>query len=135
MAYIPSTPTSQIITKSQGNQTTYQYNAGNWNTAIAGGVGFEFGTGDKRSFIVSVNYVKGLGNTESSITTLPGNKPIVTSFESHSSSWNVRMGIPISLGKNKADIKRQLPNQKIYKVGKKCGQGLYQHNKRYTKRI
>ncbi len=133
MAFLPGAPTSEIVTKSQNNQTAYQYNAGAWNTAVEAGVGFVFGKGAKQNLVISLNYVKGLGSQNSEITTL-GNKPTVTSLESHASSWNVRMGIPITLSKKKATVKQQ-PIQKIYYREKKCSQYVPQYHSRCSKRI
>ncbi len=122
VAYIPSIPTSEIYAKSQASQTSYEYNAGNWNTALISGLGFEFGKNAQRKFNVSINYVKGISNLGTkSITTLSGNKSTTTSMKSSASSWNLRMGIPISLNKKKPVVVKQPVIEKTYKEEKKCG--------------
>ncbi|HEY5773484.1 MAG TPA: hypothetical protein VIS75_12675, partial [Chitinophagaceae bacterium] len=55
-------PKTDIVTKTQGGQTTYEYRAGNWNTAFLTGMGFEFGRNKQRLLNVSINYFKGIGN-------------------------------------------------------------------------
>lgn len=126
IAYIPSTPSSEIYTKSQGSQNTYEYNAGNWKTAMIGGMGFEFGNNEVSKFIVSINYLKGMGNLDAkSITSVSGGKPAITTLRSNASSWNLRMGIPISFNKKKPVEKKQPVVEKTYKEykeAKKCGQ-------------
>ncbi|MBA2562334.1 MAG: hypothetical protein H0V14_05360 [Chitinophagaceae bacterium] len=136
VAYIPSAPSAEINTKSQGTQTSYEYNAGNWKTALISGVGFEFGKNALSKFNVSINYVKGMGNNldTKSITTVSGNKSTTTTLESDASSWNLRMGIPINLNKKKPVIKQQII-EKTYKEEKKCGQYKSQYKPRCSKVI
>lgn len=135
VAYIPSAPTSEIYTKSQGMQTNYEYNAGNWKTAVTSGVGFEFGNNEKRTFNISINYLKGISNLDAkTINTVSGNKPSNTSLESNASNWNLRMGIPISLTKKKPVVKQQVI-EKNYKEEKKCGQYRIQYKSRCSKVI
>jgi len=106
MGYIPVVK-SDVVTKTQAGQTTYQYNAGNWNTAFIAGTGFEFGRGSTRQFTVSVNYFKGLGNLdEKTITSVSGGKTVTTNLESASSGWNLKVGIPFTLkAKSKTERK------------------------------
>jgi len=97
MGFIPAVK-NDVITKTQDGQTTYQYNAGNWQTAVVAGAGLEFGSGATRKMTVSVNYVKGIGNLDKqTITSLSGGKTVTTTLESVSSAWNLRIGVPISL--------------------------------------
>lgn len=97
MGFIPGTK-NDVAIKTQAGQTTYQYNAGNWNTALIAGTGFEFGRGSTRQFTVSLNYIKGLGNmNEQSITTVSAGKTVTTNLSSASSSWNLKVGIPFTL--------------------------------------
>jgi hypothetical protein len=100
---------NDVVTKTQAGQTTYQYNAGNWNTALIAGTGFEFGRGSTRQFTISVNYLKGLGNMdEKTITSTSGGKTVTTNLESASSAWNLKVGIPFTLkAKNKSDKKTE----------------------------
>ena len=104
MGYVPGGK-ADVVTRTQSAQTTYQYNAGNWNTALIAGAGFEFGRGSTRQFTVSVNYFKGLGNLdEKTISSVSGGKTITTNLESASSGWNLRVGVPFTLkAKNKTD--------------------------------
>ncbi len=100
MGFIPAVK-NDVVTKSQAGQTTYQYNAGNWQTALIAGAGFEFGKGSTRKLAVSLNYIKGLGNLdEQTITSVSGGKTVTTILESVSSGWNLRLGIPITLKSN-----------------------------------
>jgi hypothetical protein len=125
IAYMPSVPSTEIENKSVGGQSLYQYNAGNWRTAITGGLGFQFGRNTHQGFIVSLNYLKGMGSglDTKSLTTMEGNKLTNTSLSSTASSWNLRMGIPISLSKKKPLAKEQvIVTEKIYKAENKCGQ-------------
>lgn len=136
VAYIPSTPNDQIVTKADGNGTSYLYNAGNWRTALTGGLGFEFGRNSTRAFLVSLNYLKGMGNglDTRTITTVEGNKQTNTSLSSNSSGWNLRMGIPISLAKKKPVVKEQVV-ERVYKVENKCGQYKMQYKSRCNKTL
>ena len=55
-------PKTDIVTKTEGSQTAYEYRAGNWNTAFLTGMGFEFGRNNQRLLNVSINYFAGIGN-------------------------------------------------------------------------
>ena len=84
--------------KIQGSQTLYTYNAGNWNTAFFTGIGVEFGKGNRQSFLISLQYLKGIGNMgNKTLQTETGNKTINTLFTSRTSQWNITAGFPISL--------------------------------------
>ena len=123
IAYIPFTPSAEINSKSAGTQTSYAYNAGNLKTALISGVGFEFGNNEQRKFVLSINHVMGMGNNdEKSITTTSFNKPTVTSLKSDASSWNLRMGIPISFTKKKPVAAKQEMIKRTYNNESKCGQ-------------
>lgn len=98
MAFIPSNQPN-VISKTQGSQTLNTYNAGNVKTAVLTGAGFEIGNNARRHFTLSVNYFKGLGGDESSITTQSGTKTTTTTLRSKVSGWNATIGIPISLAK------------------------------------
>jgi hypothetical protein len=122
VAYIPFTPSSEIEIKHLGAQTGYQYNAGNWKTALITGVGFEFGKNALSKFNVSINYARNISKLEQSITTESGTKLITTSLKSQASSWNLRMGIPISLHKKKSVIAKQPVIKRSFLEEKKCSQ-------------
>ena len=100
LAIIPS-GAEGIETETKGGQTTYEYKAG-WNTALIAGTAFEFGTLKQSGFVVSINFLKGLGNKEQTINTVANGKPTATSFRSNASGFNVSLGIPIHLKKNKS---------------------------------
>lgn len=111
MGFIPNTP-ADVITKIQNGQTTYQYRAGNWNTALMTGLAFEFGKNKTRLFTVGVNYMKGIGNlNKQSITTVQGAKTLTTQLRSEVSAWNMRIGIPFTLGNKKPAVKQQADNR------------------------
>ncbi len=101
IGYIPSVK-PDVISKTSGGQTTYEYRAGNWNTALMAGMGVEFGRKQQRLFTVSVNYFTGVGNlAEQTIVSSVGNKNTVTHLESAASGWNLRVGIPFTIGQKK----------------------------------
>jgi hypothetical protein len=121
MGFIPAAKTD-VVTKTQSGQTIYQYNAGNWNTALVAGAGFEFGRGSTRQFTVSVNYFKGLGNLdEQTISSASGGKSVTTILESATSGWNMKIGIPFTLGGKKPAIKKRT-EKKTEQRKSGCGQ-------------
>jgi hypothetical protein len=89
---------STVGTEIKGARTMYTYNAG-LRTALIAGTAFEFGSRNQPRFIVSVNYLKGLGNNTQTITTNEDLKSSVTSFSSKTSGFNINLGIPFSLKK------------------------------------
>jgi hypothetical protein len=97
LGLIPS-PKTDIISKTQGGETTYEYRAGNWNTALMTGIGFEFGRNKQRLVNVSVNHFTGIGNmNKQTVSTISGSKMSVANLESNASGWNMRIGIPFTL--------------------------------------
>ena len=121
MGFIPSVKTD-VITKMQNGQTTYEYRAGNWNTALVTGMGFEFGKNNTRLFTLSVNYFKGIGNLEKqTVSTVIGTKTLTTQLQSEVSGWNMRIGVPFTLGAKKPAIKQQAV-KKTQQPKSKCGQ-------------
>lgn len=123
-AFIPSV-NQDITTQVQGNQTSYKYQAGNWNSAIIAGTGLEFGKNVERKFTVTISYLKGLGNLNNrSIVTTSGGKTTVTNLNSNVSNWNLTAGIPITLYKKKAAVKPQIKEVKVEEVKRerKCGE-------------
>ena len=97
-------PKTDIVSKSQAGQTTYEYRAGNWNTAFLTGMGFEFGRNKERLLNVSINYFKGIGNlNQQTISNESGIKTNYATLDSKASGWNMRVGIPFTLvGEKKA---------------------------------
>lgn len=121
-AFIPGVK-SDLVT---GNGT-YRYNAGNWNTALVAGSGFEFGKGLQRKFTVSFYFLKGLGNLGTqTLVTERNAKTTETRFDSKVSGWNMTLGLPFTLSKKKALVQQPKVEQKNteqkteYKS--KCGQ-------------
>lgn len=120
LGYIPFTK-SNVTTKGQGTQTVYEYRAGNWNTAVTAGAGFEFGRKDTRLFTVSINYFKGLGKNEETITANNGVKTTTTNLQSVASGWNMRVGIPFTLKAKKPTAKKdRKPNCGQYRTIYRC---------------
>ena len=136
VAFIPFAPSSEIEAKSDGAQISYQYNAGNWNTAITGGLGFQFGRNTKQGVLVSLSYLHGIGSAldTKTITTVEGNKLTNTNLSSTASSWNVGMGIPISLSKKKSIVKEPV-SEKVFAEEKRCGQYKIQYKSRCTRTL
>ena len=95
-------PKTDIVTKTGGGQTAYEYRAGNWNTAFLTGMGFEFGRNQQRLLNVSINYFKGIGNMNAqTVSNESGIKTSYATLESNASGWNMRVGIPFTLAGNK----------------------------------
>ena len=95
-------PKTDIVTKTGGGQTAYEYRAGNWNTAFLTGMGFEFGRNNQRLLNVSINYFKGIGNMNTeTVSNESGIKTSYATLESNASGWNMRVGIPFTLGEKK----------------------------------
>ena len=130
MGFIPAVK-KDVVTRIQGGQTSYEYRAGNWNTALMTGMGFEFGKNKTRLFTVSVNYFKGIGNLNTqTISTVTGTKTLTTQLQSSVSGWNMRIGVPFTFGPKKPAIKQQ--TEKINQQHKSnCGQYrlMYRCNK------
>ena len=120
VAYLPS-----IEKDIESNGSLYQYNAGNYETAMVSGMGFEFGKGKQRLFTLSVFYTKGLGKQdEQRIDKIENDKIAGATLNSKTSSWGMMVGVPFSFSKNKKAIApvqaTKAPEQKqSYKS--KCG--------------
>jgi len=96
-------PKTDIVTKTQGGQTTYEYRAGNWNTAFLTGMNFEFGRNKQRLLNVSINYFTGIGNMDKqTISNESGIKTSYATLESKASGWNMRIGIPFTLAEKRS---------------------------------
>jgi hypothetical protein len=127
LGFIPSVKTDVIETTKAG-QTTYEYRAGNWNTALIAGTGFEFGRKSTRLFTVSINYFKGLGNMGDRTITSEGiAKQTVTTLNSDVSGWNMRVGIPFSLNGKKSAAKskeKRKSDCQQYKIIYRCRRSI-----------
>ncbi len=120
VAYLPS-----IEKDLQSDGSIYQYNAGNYKTAMVSGMGFEFGKGKQRLFTLSVFYTNRLGNQdEQRIASIENDKMANTTFNSNTSSWGMMVGVPFSFSKTRkaiAPVKPTMtPEQKQY-YKSKCG--------------
>lgn len=120
VAYLPSVKNNLITSGS-----TYQYNAGNYKTAMVSGMGFEFGKGQQRLFTLSLFYTKGLGKMDQeSIANLQNEKMTNTTLTSKSSGWGMMVGVPFSFSKNKkliAPVKTTAPLHYKQYHKSKCG--------------
>lgn len=139
MAFVPASA-ADIATNVQGNLTSYEYAAGDYKTALIAGTGLVFGKNDREKLIVSVNYLRGIGNLQTkSLTTInESSKPVTTNISSNASNWNLRVGIPIGVTKTKKPSQpkeviiikqrmevRQPAEIKEQKQEKKCGSYQY----------
>jgi len=123
MAFIPTASAAEIATKNNGTINSYEYNAGNWKSAVVAGAGFTFGKNHQEKLVVSINYLRGIGNLQTkNITTTLDSKPTTTYISSTASNWNLRIGIPFSFGKKTAATMKK-PGEVKENSGKekKCG--------------
>jgi hypothetical protein len=117
MAYRPSVDESF---ERDGN--SYQYNAGNWKSAVISGLAFELAKGAKRQATVGVHYTKGIGIEKETLNTVTDSKPSTTYFSSNASSWAVTLGVPISLAKKQTPVKEvKVIEYKKTEYKSKCG--------------
>ena len=119
LAYLPSVKNDLVITN-----LGYQYNAGNYKTAVVTGMGLEFGKGQQRLFTLSLVYTKGLGKpAEQSIANIENEKVPNTVLNSKSSAWGMMVGIPFSLTKTKKiiPVKTVTPTHYRQHFKSKCG--------------
>jgi len=111
-AYIPSVG-PDVFSETESGITTYHYMAGNWNTAVVAGLNVEFGKNTQKAFNIGIQYIKGVGNLGTkTLTSMSGAKEHTTTLSSDASGWNLKAGIPITLGKKKPQVKpemRQVP--------------------------
>lgn len=120
MGFIPAVK-NDVVTKVQNAQTNYEYRAGNWNTAIMAGTGVEFGRKDTRLFTVSINYYRGLGNLNTeTLNAQSGSKAVTAHLNSATSGWDLRVGIPFTLGGPKTAKKAK--TEKKPQARRSCGQ-------------
>jgi hypothetical protein len=106
-------PKTDIVTKTGGGQTAYEYRAGNWNTAFLTGMGFEFGRNQQRLLNVSINYFKGIGNMNTqTVSNESGIKTSYATLESNASGWNMRVGIPFTLAEKKSGKQKSVNKTK-----------------------
>ncbi len=106
----------------------YQYNAGNWTTAVQAGTNFEFARNGKPTLSLSLNYLRGFGNMDmQTVTTLSNGKTYTNNFSSKASSFSATVGVPITLYHKKPVVKRVIMYRKVeqkkecIKVKTSCG--------------
>jgi hypothetical protein len=109
MAYFPSAGKNIII-----NENGYQYNAGEYKSAVVSSLGFEFDNGRQRLFTLSIFYSKGIGSLKSKELPPAENKLGSTYLNSNSSSWGMVVGIPFSLAKTKKIAAAPQPAKTYY---------------------
>jgi len=128
MAFIPN-PSTAIANAFQSNEMVYQYSAGNWTSAVIGGVNFAFAKGDINKYVVGIQYLKGIGNlSNETLTTASESKAMTTQLSSRSAAWNVTVGMPLNFTKStnskpaslqKTEMPKQVSAvQKIQKIQK-----------------
>ncbi len=107
------------------DQTSFSYQAGNYDMGIVSRVGFEFAKNNTARFTVAVQYLKGISNlNERQVITSGATKSHVTTVGSSVSSWSLVAGIPINLYKKQQVQKTQVIMQKkeVKHSPSKCGQ-------------
>jgi opacity protein-like surface antigen len=115
LAYLPISKKDMLY-----NGATYQYNAGNWKTAVVSAMAFEFGRGRERIMTLSLFYTKALGKLgEQTIVSEVNGKPQTSYFSSKSSAWGLALGVPFSLSKTKKTVVRK-PEQKEKEYKSRC---------------
>jgi hypothetical protein len=109
-----------VVETKAGN---YTYNAGQMKTSFTSGMGFEFAKGKARLFTLRVNYLKGLGDDKTILTTSSGTKTVTTTLNSTVSGWSSTIGIPISFAKRTATKTQQQKKtnceRKIYRCSER----------------
>ena len=128
--FIPSTHTDVISTSVNG-QPAHEYRAGNWSTAVMTGMAFEFGKNKTSLLTVGINYYKGLGNLNTqTISSTTATKTSTAYVSSAVSGWNMRIGLPITLGTKKPAVTKQTQTQ-VQQPKRGCSQyrTLYRCNK------
>ena len=121
IGYMPIAKDHLVNVNEMGN-SKYEYRAGNMRTAVLSGVGFEFGKNDRRQFTINVNYLRSIGNKGTQhITSLNGTKTVTTQLRSNVTGWNLKMGVPFTLGAKKAVLK-QPASQKVILNTQRCQQ-------------
>ncbi|HMJ48149.1 MAG TPA: hypothetical protein VK498_12520 [Ferruginibacter sp.] len=92
------TGAGKIESETKNGQTTYEYNA-DARTALKAGTSFEFGSLNRPKFVISINYLKNLGNSEETINSVSNGKTQATTFRTRSSAFNVSLGFPLNFSK------------------------------------
>lgn len=120
MAYIPSTKPDF-----SAKQISYTYNAGNWNTALITGMGFEFAKGKTKLFQVNLQYLKGIGNMSiAKLQTEANGKSVETRYSSRASSWSLSFGVPVSFAKNTSAKKHKEQRSNCQQQRTQCEQKI-----------
>ena len=115
LAYVPGA-SNAIETEMQNGSKSYQYTAGDFNTALVTGANFIFGKNRDQKFVVNLNYFTGLGNSGTqTLVTEEGGKTTTTSLRSAVSGWSMGIGLPIQLSKRKVQKIIEVEKEVIYK--------------------
>jgi hypothetical protein len=115
---------SELETTTKGAMTTYKYTSG-WNTALIAGTAFEFGTREQSKLVVSINYLRGLGNNSQTIVNNELIKSPTTTLSSKTSGFNISVGIPFSFSKKTTVV--QTPQYKSSSQRGQCGRYRIYH--------
>jgi opacity protein-like surface antigen len=115
IAYLPSIKNDVVSTGSG-----YQYNAGNYKTALTSGMGFEFARGKQRLFTITAFYTKGLGSFDETITSIENNKDVNNLVSSNTSGWGVMAGVPFSFTKKQKVVFKPVTTQPSKTYRSKC---------------
>ena len=117
LAYLPSIKDDLEVSGSN-----YQYNAGNYKTAITPGMGFEFAKGKQRLFTLSLFYTKAMGQAEEKIFSNVENGKTVTNLvsSSNTSSWGLMLGVPFSFSKNKKTVAPIVKKEPVREYKSRC---------------
>lgn len=87
-----------VETKTVAGGTAYSYTAAS-STALIAGTAFEIGKRNEPGLVVSINYLRSLGNNTQTLTSNDVLKPTVTTFSSMASGFNIGVGVPLSFKK------------------------------------
>ena len=116
IAYLPSTKDDLLISNSG-----YQYNAGNYKTALTPAMGFEFARGKQRLFTLSLFYLTPLDkNEEQSIKSISNDKITNNIINSNTSSWGLMLGVPFSISKKQKTIAPAVKTEPAKQYKSKC---------------
>ena len=123
MGFIPIAK-DHLVRVNEMGISKYEYRAGNMRTAVVTGMAFEFGKNNVRHLTVGLNYIRSMGNTETqNISSLNGTKTVITQLRSNVSGWNLKVGVPFTLGAKKPVLKSSTQQKQYcqqYRIQYKC---------------
>ena len=118
LAFIPEGE-SEIEFENGSLQPKFEYHAG-MKTAMIAGTAFEFGKGKEAKFCVSVNYIHSIGSNSELVNTVTNSKSTDYTFQSSTSGFNVKFGVPLSF--HKAQKIAATPYPRCRRFVYHCGQ-------------